>query len=103
MVADGLVTRGELVILDSLRAQLGISDKDHQKVIAELSAEERQLFDPTYQGSIEPRGAAAAGMPPSAQSLESLRGEYGVGEAEERGELEQILAADGPVVQLYRA
>lgn len=118
MVADGLVTRGELVILDSLRAQLGIPDKDHQKVIAELSAEERQLFDPTYQGSIEQRvqrqqyrrdlerlvlEAARAGMPPSAQSLESLRGEYGVGEAEERTELEQILAADGPVVQLYRA
>ena len=118
MVADGLVTRGELVILDSLRAQLGITDKDHQKVIAELSAEERQLFDPTYQGSIEQRvqrqqyrrdlerlvlEAARAGVPPSAQSLETLRNEYAVGDAEEKSELEQILAADGPVVQLYRA
>jgi hypothetical protein len=118
MVADGLVTRGELVILDSLRAQLGITDKDHQKIIAELSAEERQLFDPTYQGSIEQRvqrqqyrrdlerlvlEAARAGVPPSPASLETLRGEYGVGEAEERGELEQILAKDGPVVALYRA
>src|SRR4051812_42891469 len=55
MVADGLVTRGELVILDSLRAQLGVSDKDHQKILGELSAEERQLFDPAYRGSVEQR------------------------------------------------
>ncbi|HTJ43122.1 MAG TPA: 4Fe-4S binding protein, partial [Kofleriaceae bacterium] len=40
LVADGTVTRGELVILDSLRAQLGVTDKEHQKVIAELSDEE---------------------------------------------------------------
>src|SRR5262249_50740038 len=31
MVTDGLVTRGELAILDSLRAQLGVSDRDHDK------------------------------------------------------------------------
>ena len=118
LVADGLVTRGELVILDSLRAQLGITDKDHGKAIAELSAEERQLFDPTYQGSVEQRvqrqqyrrdlerlvlDAARAGVPPSAASLEALRGEHGVGEEEQRAELEGILAADGPVVALYRA
>ncbi|HZO14840.1 MAG TPA: cyclic nucleotide-binding domain-containing protein, partial [Polyangiaceae bacterium] len=46
LVADGVVTRAELVILDSLRAQLGISDKDHQNVIDGLSAEDKQLFDP---------------------------------------------------------
>src|SRR4029079_12180660 len=50
MVADGTVTRGELVILDSLRAQLGVSDKDHQKIIGELSPEEGQRFDPPYPG-----------------------------------------------------
>ncbi|MBA3540063.1 MAG: hypothetical protein H0T79_10575, partial [Deltaproteobacteria bacterium] len=55
LVADGVVTRSELVILDSLRAQLGIADKDHQKAIAELSEEDRQMFDPTYQGSVELR------------------------------------------------
>lgn len=118
LVADGLVTRGELVILDSLRAQLGITDKDHQKCIAELSAEERQLFDPTYQGSVEQRvqrqqyrrdlerlvlDAARGGVPPSPQSLEGLRSEYGVGQEEETSELQQILASDGPVVALYRA
>jgi hypothetical protein len=55
LVADGIVTRAELVILDSLRAQLGISDKDHQNVIDGLSAEDKQLFDPAYRGSAEQR------------------------------------------------
>ncbi|MBT8491527.1 MAG: 4Fe-4S binding protein, partial [Deltaproteobacteria bacterium] len=55
MVADGLLTRNELALLDALRAQLGVSDKDHQRVIDELGDEEKQLFDEDYQGSIEQR------------------------------------------------
>jgi hypothetical protein len=93
MVADGLVTRGELAILDNLRGQLGVSDKDHQKIVGELSAEERQLFDPTYRGSVETRlvreayrkdlerlvvEAARAGTAPAAGTLEQLREERGV-------------------------
>ncbi len=118
MVADGLVTRNELVILDSLRAQLGISDKDHHKVIGELSSEERQLFDPKFQGSQESRlareayrkdlqrivvEAARAGVAPSASTLQALREERGVGEAEEASELAQILAPGGPIGALYEA
>jgi hypothetical protein len=116
MVADGLVTRGELVILDSLRAQLGVSDKDHQKIINELSAEERQLFDPKYQGSVEQRlkgeqyrkdlerivvDAARIGTRPSDGTLEALRSERGVSEEEEQAELARILAPGGPIANLY--
>jgi hypothetical protein len=118
MVADGTVTRGELVILDSLRAQLGISDKDHQKIVGELSAEERQLFDPTYQGSVEQRlareqyrknlerivvEAARVGVAPAPSTLEALRTERGVSEDEEREHLAQILAPGGPIAALYDA
>ncbi len=118
MVADGLVTRAELAILDSLRAQLGISDKDHQKIIGELSAEERQLFDPAYRGSVEQRlarqqyrkdlerlvvEAARQGAMPAAATLEALRDERGVGEAEEEAELASILAPGGPIAALYEA
>jgi hypothetical protein len=117
MVADGFVTRGELVILDSLRAQLGISDKDHQKIVGELSGEERQLFDPAYQGSVEQRlkgeqyrkdlerivvEAARAGLTPSAATLEALRSERGVSAEEEAAELQQIVAPDGPIAAIYR-
>jgi hypothetical protein len=117
LVADGTITRAELVILDSLRAQLGVSDKDHQKVIAELSDEERQLFDPAYQGSVELRlhrqqyqrdlervvmEAARAGRAPSPGSLEVLRRDHRVTAAEEAVALAAITAAEGPVAALYR-
>jgi HEAT repeat protein len=116
MVADGLVTRNELVLLDSLRAQLGISDKDHQKIIGELSAEERQLFDPAYQGSVEQRlakqqyrkdlerlvtEAARAGTAPAPSTLAALRAERGVGEDEEASELARVLAPGGPIAAIY--
>ncbi|MCE9574366.1 MAG: cyclic nucleotide-binding domain-containing protein [Deltaproteobacteria bacterium] len=116
LVADGTVTRAELVILDSLRAQLGVTDKDHQKVIAELSDEERQLFDPAYQGSVELRlhrqqyqrdlerivmEAARAGRAPSPGSLEALRRDHQVTAAEEAAALAAISAADGPVTALF--
>ncbi len=115
LVADGLVTRAELVILDSLRAQLGISDKDHQKVIGELSAEEKQLFDPAYQGSVEQRlkgqqyrkelerlviEAARAGTAVSPSAIAALRAEYAVGDDEHAAELARILGEGGPVVGL---
>ncbi len=116
MVADGTVTRAELVILDSLRAQLGIADKDHSKIVGELSAEERQLFDPAYRGSVEVRlvreqyrkdlervvvEAARVGMQPSASTLVALRDERGVSEEEEAVHLAQILAPGGPIAALY--
>jgi Cyclic nucleotide-binding domain/HEAT repeats len=116
MVADGLVTRNEMVLLDSLRAQLGISDKDHQRIIGELSAEERQLFDPAYQGSVEQRlakqqyrkdlerlviEAARQGTQPT--TLLALREERGVTEAEERDALAALLAPGGPIAAIYEA
>jgi hypothetical protein len=116
MVADGLVTRNEMVLLDSLRAQLGISDKDHQKIMGELSAEERQLFDPAYQGSVEQRlakqqyrkdlerivvEAARQGTQPT--TLAALRVERGVSEDEERDALAALLAPGGPIAAIYEA
>jgi hypothetical protein len=118
MVADGVVTRGELVILDSLRAQLGVTDKDHTKIIGELSAEDRRLFDPAYQGSVEVRmareqyhkalerlvvEAARMGAAPQPATVAGLRAEHGVSEAEEAAELQQLLAPGGPIAALYDA
>lgn len=117
LVADGLVTRAELVILDSLRAQLGISDKDHQKVLGELTAEEKQLFDPAYQGSVEQRlkgqqyrkelerlviEAARTGVAASPQAIAALRTEYAVGDDEHAAEMARILGEQGPVVGFVR-
>jgi hypothetical protein len=116
MVADGLVTKNELALLGSLRAQLGISDKDHQKIVGELSAEEKKLFDPAYQGSVEQRlareqyrkdlarivvEAARTGATPAASTLAALRAERGVSEAEEADELAALMAPKGPIAALY--
>jgi hypothetical protein len=116
MVADGLVSRAELAILDSLRAQLGVSDKDHQKILGELSAEERQLFDPAYQGSVEQRlarqqyrkdlerivvEAARQGAEPAPATLAALRAERGVGTAEEADAIAAILAPGGPISAIF--
>ncbi len=117
MVADGLVTRNELVLLDSLRAQLGVSDKDHAKIIGELSAEERQLFDTAYQGSVEQRvakeryradlerlvvEAARQGSAPAATTLAQLASERGISDAEAGNALAELLASGGPIDALYR-
>ena len=118
MVADGLVTRNELVLLDSLRAQLGITDRDHKRILGELSEEERQLFDPAYQGSVEQRlqseqyrrelerlvlSAARLGRAPSPDSLAALRAEYQVGVDDEDAAITEILAPGGPVAELLAA
>ncbi|HUH01826.1 MAG TPA: cyclic nucleotide-binding domain-containing protein [Kofleriaceae bacterium] len=118
MVADGLVSRDELAVLDSLRKQLGVSDKDHEKVLAQLSDEERQLFDPAYQGSVELRlqreqydrelerlvlAAARAGRAADDEALASLRADHGLSQDEHRAALAALFAADGPVMSLARA
>lgn len=115
MVADGIVTAGELTILEGLRAQLGISDKEHDRVLGELSEEERQLFDPEYQGSVELRlqasqyrreleiaavAAARAGRRLRDEDLAPIRAEHAVGEDEERSLMEEILGEDGPIASL---
>ena len=117
MVADGLVTKSELVILDSLRGQLGVTDKDHKRILGELSDEERQLFDPKYQGSLEERlqqqqyqrevrqvviTAARLGQSASADALSSLRDEYRISEDEESAAMNALMASDGPIAELFR-
>jgi len=51
MIADGLVHGGEMRLLDEVRKQLGISTREHEKIIARLSEEERDLFTQDGAGS----------------------------------------------------
>ena len=118
LVADGIVTRGELVILDSLRAQLGVSDKDHDKILNQLSDEERQLFDPAYQGSVEQNlqrqqyerdlervviSAARDARAPTEHELATIRSAHGVAEDELAVTVQRVLSLDGPLADLFRA
>lgn len=118
MVADGLVTKNELALLGSLRAQLGISDQEHQRVIDQLGEEERQLFDPAYQGSVElrlqkeqyrreivglVRRAARSGTSPREEELELVRREHGIDIEEHRRVLAEVRGDSGPLLELVRA
>ncbi|HET9482025.1 MAG TPA: cyclic nucleotide-binding domain-containing protein, partial [Candidatus Polarisedimenticolia bacterium] len=55
ILADGLVGAGELRLLDEVRKQLGISEREHEKMIDRLSDEERQLFERGGVAGIEER------------------------------------------------
>ncbi len=41
MVADGIVTPSEMSVLEGLRKQLGVTDKEHKRVLGELNEEEQ--------------------------------------------------------------
>jgi hypothetical protein len=45
MIAEGVVQPSELRLLDGMRKQLGISEREHEQILARLSEEERQLFE----------------------------------------------------------
>lgn len=112
LVADGVLTRGEFALLDKLRAQLGVTDKDHEKVLSELTAEEKNLFDPKYRGSIEQRlqrdqyrrdlervvlHAARQGRAADHEALEAVRQEHNVPDEEHHAAIHALRAKDGPI------
>ncbi len=55
LMAEGVVTRAELRIIEQVRAQFNISDQDHEKVLQQLQISDRQLFDPNVAVSAEER------------------------------------------------
>ena len=55
MIGDGLVGGGELRLLGEIRKQLGISTREHERVLARLSEEERDLFSQEGSTTVEQR------------------------------------------------
>jgi polyferredoxin len=110
LLADGIVNQGNLRVLQRMRAELGIPDKDHDKLLSELDLEDRRLFDPEYQGSMEKRLQLdqyqqelesllldGAGSPPSPSVLEALRRAHGIDEAEHQAILGELRGEAGPL------
>jgi hypothetical protein len=117
LVADGVLSHGEFALLDKLRVQLGVSDKDHEKILGELSGEEKKLFDPAYRGSMEQRlqreqykrdlerlvlYAAGEGRAPDAAALEDLQREHKVPDEEHTQALAALRDPNGPVAHKAR-
>jgi hypothetical protein len=112
-LANGYVTRQEVQLLESLRNQLQIRKVDHEKIMAELAEEERDLLsDPAKQFSAEKvlqletyahvlesyleRVFAADGTPDDS-FLKELRNEYHVTPEEHAAVLDKLLGGTSAV------
>jgi hypothetical protein len=111
MIVDGLVGPGELRLLEGVRRQLGISEREHERILARLSEEERHLFQPGHEASIESRAqqagferALAEAMLRSAPAseLDELRSVFGVSAQDHEAALERLRSAGGPLVERAR-
>ena len=111
MIADGLVGPGELRLLEGVRRQLGITEREHERILARLSEEERHLFAPGGEASVSNRAQQAGferalaeavlrGAP--ASELEELRSVFGVSASEHHAALERVRGAGGPLVERAR-
>jgi CRP-like cAMP-binding protein len=112
LIADGVVSPAEQSLLDRLRVQLGVGDKEHDKILAELSTEEKKLFDPSYQGSVEAHlsegqyrhdlerlvlHAAREGRPADVGALDTLRKEHRITDGEHARALAALRDPQGPI------
>jgi hypothetical protein len=107
IIADGLVGRGEFRFLDEIRNQLGISPREHEKVIERLSEEERRLFESGAVGGVEERAqlegyrtalAEALLRRASASEVTELQRAFGVGPEAHASVLEQLRGESGALL-----
>jgi hypothetical protein len=107
IMADGLVGRGEFRFLDEIRNQLGITPREHEKVIERLSEEERRLFERGGVGGVEERAqlegyrtalAEALLRRASASEVTELQRAFGVGPEAHASVLEQMRGESGALL-----
>jgi hypothetical protein len=111
MIADGLVRTGELRLLEGIRKQLGISEREHEQVLARLSEEERHLFEEGRTSGIEARAqldgyqnALAEALLRSAtdDEVDELRQGFGVRPEDHQTILERVRGASGELLSRAR-
>lgn len=112
IIADGLVGAGELRLLEEVRKQLGISPREHEKVIELLSEEERRLFEQGGVTGVEERAqlegyqtalAAALLRRASASEVTELQRAFGVTPEAHARLLEQMRGESGALLTRVRA
>jgi hypothetical protein len=111
MLTDGLVRSGEIRLLDGMRQQLGISKREHDKLLARLSEEERHLFEPAGTVGVETRAqlegyqaALAEALLRSAteEEVDELRRGFGVRRKDHERVLERVRGASGELLTRAR-
>jgi hypothetical protein len=110
MVADGLVRPRELRLLDGVRRQLGISEREHEQILARLSEEERQLFE--EHGGLETHAqlegyqvalAEALQRNATEEEIDELRQRFGVDTGSHQMVLARIRGESGELLSRARS
>jgi hypothetical protein len=111
MIADGLVRPGELRLLEGVRKQLGISEREHRQILDRLSDEERYLFEEGGASGVEARAqlegyqvalAEALLRKATGEEIEELRLSFGVDRAGHETVLARIRGASGELLSRAR-
>lgn len=111
ILADGLVLEDELALLEGIRTQLGITEREHEKVLARLSEEERYLFQPREAGRVEQRAQLEGYGTALAEALlrhapepeiAELRRAFGVSQEAHDRILEQMRGESGVLIDRVR-
>jgi len=112
IIADGLVRGGELRFLEEVRKQLGISTREHERVVARLSEEERELFARADGRNLEQRvqlngyqtalSEALLRHAPEREIVE-LRQAFGVSQEDHDSILERMRGESGPLRERARS
>jgi len=111
MIADGLVRKGELRLLVEVRKQLGISEREHEKLLERLSEEERDLLERDRTGGVEERTqlegyqtvlAEALVRHAPEQEITKLRLAFGVDREAHERLLQRMRGESGVILQAAR-
>jgi CRP-like cAMP-binding protein len=111
MIADGLVRPGELRLLEGIRRQLGISEREHEQILARLTEEERHLFEEGAASGVEAHAqlegyqvalAEAMLRPAKEEELDELRRSFGVSSGDHQKVLARIREASGELLSRAR-
>jgi len=118
LAQDGVLSRGKLSVLDTIRGQLKISDAEHEKVLKKLEASDRALFDADAVQSAEERlqleqyrqeleslvhAAADDGRPLDEVHIYRLRASHGVTDDQHALLLRELQDPDGAVASRLRS
>jgi len=109
LAAEGILTREGLAVLGTIRATLGITDAEHDKVVRELTSEGKNVFataDASPEGALQTQQyrqelerlvdlAADAGAAVDERAIARLRRRYSVSDDEHRALLSALLDPGG--------
>jgi polyferredoxin len=111
VLSDGIVDEGEARLLAEIRKQFGITQREHDSVVARLAEEDRSLLESGRFATVEERlqlesyraaltEALVLGAAPAA--IDELRRDFGVSEEDHAVVLAHVRGGSGPLIERAR-